>query len=96
MTSHLNTNRLTCKEAVELVTDYLEAALLPEMEARFKQHLQTCPDCTIYVDQMRQTLHTLRQLNAETTSGEAQQELLQLFRDWQKQPPGRQSLVITE
>ena len=76
MTSNLNSNRLTCKEAVELVTDYLEEALLPEMEARFNQHLDTCPGCTLYVDQMRQTLHTLRQLAAETTSGEEQQELL--------------------
>jgi hypothetical protein len=96
MTSHLNTNRLTCKEAVELVTDYLEEALLPEMEARFKRHLDTCPGCTIYVDQMRQTLHTLRQLTVETPSGEAQQELLQLFRDWTKHQPGRQSLEVTE
>lgn len=97
MTSNLTANRLTCKEAVELVTDYLEAALLPEMEARFTQHLDTCPNCTIYVDQMRQTLHTLRQLTTEkTTSGEAQPELLQIFRAWQKQQPGQQSPVITE
>lgn len=96
MTSNRTANRLTCKEGVELVTDYLEAALLPEMEARFTNHLDTCPDCTIYVDQMRQTLHTLHQLNAETPLGEAQQELLQLFRNWQKQQPGRGTLVITE
>ena len=95
MTSSIKFNRLTCKEAVELVTDYLEEALLPEMEARFNQHLDTCPGCTIYVDQMRQTLHTLRRLAAETTSGEEQQELLQLFRAWQKQPGGH-LLEVTE
>lgn len=92
MTSHLNVNRLTCREAVELVTDYLEAALLPEMEANFKQHLDTCPGCITYVDQMRQTLRTLRRLTAETTSGETQQDLLLLFRDWQSHQSGRESL----
>ena len=94
MTSHSNANRLTCQEAVELVTDYLEEALLPQMEARFNQHLDTCPGCAIYVDQMRQTLHTLRQLTAETTSGEEQQELLQVFRDWRKDQPGIQPLRL--
>lgn len=88
MTSNLNVNRLTCQEAVELVTAYLEGTLLPEMEARFKRHLDTCSGCTLYVDQMRQTLHTLRQLADETLSGEEQRELLQLFRDWQKHQPG--------
>ena len=96
MTSNSNSNRLTCQEAVELVTDYLEEALLPEMEARFKQHLDTCPGCTLYVDQMRQTLHTLRQLAVEATSGEEQQELLQLFRDWQKHQLGGHSGGVLE
>lgn len=88
MTSIIKSNRLSCREAVELVTDYLEAALLPEMEARFNQHLDTCPGCTTYLDQMRQTLHTLRRLADETTSGEEQQELLQLFRERQNSLKG--------
>jgi predicted anti-sigma-YlaC factor YlaD len=76
--------KLTCKDAVELVTDYLEETLLPEMEAKFNQHLDACPGCTIYVDQMRQTLHTLRQLADETTPAEKQVELLRLLGEWQK------------
>jgi predicted anti-sigma-YlaC factor YlaD len=96
VTSNLTSNRLTCKEAVELVTDYLEEALLPQMEARFNRHLDTCPGCTIYVDQMRQTLHTLRWLAAEATSGEEQQELLQVFRNWQSHQPGGQPHEVIE
>lgn len=80
----MTSRKLTCQKAVELVTDYLEEALLPEMETSFNQHLDTCPGCNIYVDQMRRTLQTLRRLTNETGSSEEQQELLQVFQSWQK------------
>lgn len=80
----MTSRKLTCQEAVERVTDYLEGALLPEMEARFNQHLDTCPGCTIYVDQMRRTLQALRRLADETVSSEEQEALLQLFQSRQK------------
>jgi hypothetical protein len=75
--------RLSCKEAVELVTEYLEAALLPDMEARFQQHLDSCAGCTLYVDQMRRMLRVLRQLRHDTIAGEEKAALLKLFQDWQ-------------
>ncbi|MCK6629968.1 MAG: zf-HC2 domain-containing protein [Anaerolineae bacterium] len=81
----MTSRKLTCQEAVELVTDYLEAALLPEIESKFNQHLDACPDCNIYVAQMRCTLQTLRRLVDKTISTEEQGELLQLFQAWQKQ-----------
>jgi predicted anti-sigma-YlaC factor YlaD len=80
----MSSHKLTCKETVELISDYLEGALLPEMQARFDQHLDTCPGCNIYLNQMRQTIQTLRQLTDETTPPEQKQELLQLFQIWQK------------
>jgi anti-sigma factor RsiW len=77
-------DKLTCQESVELVTDYLEKALLPEMEARFEAHLATCAGCTVYFEQMEQTLRLLRQLTAETTPTETKQQLLAKFQDWQQ------------
>ena len=80
--------KLTCQETVELVTDYLEAALLPGLQAQFDQHLATCTGCTNYLDQMRRTIRTLRSLTDETTPAEARQQLLQTFKEWhQGQPP---------
>jgi hypothetical protein len=35
--------------------------------------ISICPGCPIYIDQMRQTRYTLRQLVDETASGEEQQ-----------------------
>ena len=50
---HTHADELACVEVVELVTDYLEG-VLPAAEARrLERHLDTCPGCTEYVEQMR-------------------------------------------
>ena len=46
---------LACREEVELITwDYLEGALpATERTARLEAHLEICPGCAAYVEQMR-------------------------------------------
>jgi anti-sigma factor RsiW len=73
---------LTCKELVELVTDYLEGALSADMRNRFEEHLAGCPFCKIYLDQMRQTIRTVGHLPDEAISPEALDTLLAHFRRW--------------
>lgn len=75
-------DELTCKELVELVTDYLEGALSPTDTRRFEEHLATCTGCTRYVEQMRQTIQITGQLREESLSEEARTNLLAAFRDW--------------
>ena len=41
---------------MELVTDYLEGRLAPAEAERFDAHLEVCPPCHVYLDQMRTTL----------------------------------------
>jgi predicted anti-sigma-YlaC factor YlaD len=74
--------QLTCKELVELVTDYLEGALSLSDRRRFDEHLTTCPYCQIYLDQMRQTIRTLGHLPEEAVPPEALEALLARFRGW--------------
>lgn len=71
---------MTCKELVELVTEYLEDALPNADRARFDEHLALCPYCTIYVDQMRHTVRALGRLPDESISSEALEALLVHFR----------------
>jgi len=47
---------LTCRELVELVTDYLEGALDSTTRRRVDEHLAGCPGCTAYLDEMRVTV----------------------------------------
>jgi anti-sigma factor RsiW len=73
---------LTCRELVELVTEYLEDRLSEADRARFEAHLRLCPDCTEYVEQMRSTLRALGRLPEQRLSPTARADLLQAFRAW--------------
>jgi anti-sigma factor RsiW len=78
----VNAGQLTCRDFVELVTDYLEGRMGPGARARFEDHLALCPGCDAYLDQMRRTLAALGSLPEERLSGDARAALLTAFRDW--------------
>jgi MFS family permease len=61
---------LACKQLVELVADYLDDALTPELRARFQQHLAGCDGCTTYLNQTQQIIAKLRRLSAIPGGGE--------------------------
>ncbi|MDQ4069871.1 MAG: zf-HC2 domain-containing protein [Actinomycetota bacterium] len=73
---------LVCREAVELVTDYLEGALTGRDRARFEAHLADCPHCTEYLRQMRTTLDALGRIEPEALEPEVRDELVALYRRW--------------
>ncbi len=75
---------LTCRELVELVTEYLEQALPARERARFEAHLATCAGCHAYVEQMRRTVATLGRLPEGALAPDCREELLGLFRDWKR------------
>jgi predicted anti-sigma-YlaC factor YlaD len=77
-------DELSCQQVVELVTDYLENALLPGMSKRLEEHVAECPGCENYIEQMQLTIDMLRQIARESVFPATKQELLQLFRDWNK------------
>ena len=56
---------LTCRECVELVTDYLEDALGRSSADRVGEHLLRCEGCATYLDQMNVTAAALRTLPPE-------------------------------
>ncbi|HEV2440658.1 MAG TPA: zf-HC2 domain-containing protein [bacterium] len=80
-------NEMTCRELVELVTDYLEATMPGADRDRFEEHLGQCPPCRAYLDQMRQTIAALGKLPRESISDDAKRGLLDVFRDWKKRSP---------
>lgn len=51
-----NELRITCSDAVALVTDYLEDALAESDLERFEQHTAECEACRVYVNQIRRTI----------------------------------------
>jgi anti-sigma factor RsiW len=74
--------QLSCRELVELVTDYLEEALPEEERLRFEDHIGRCGGCKIYLEQIRQTIAALGHLPEDGLKPEAERELLEAFRGW--------------
>ena len=58
-------DELACKQLVELVADYLDDALPPDLKARFEQHLAGCDGCTPYLKQTQEIIAELRDLSAK-------------------------------
>jgi anti-sigma factor RsiW len=73
---------MSCKQIVELVTDYLEGRLDPGEAERFDAHLRICPPCGIYLEQMRLTLTALGRIPEESIPARARDELLAAFNGW--------------
>ena len=75
---------LTCRELVELVTEYLDGALDARQRARFEEHVMTCPPCHAHIDQMRRTIDVLGRVPEESLSPSAEHDLLEAFRGWRR------------
>ena len=76
------TGDLTCRELVELVTEYLEGTLPEPERDRFDEHLGECPGCATYLEQIEQTVHTLGALPPDELDPALRDRLLAAFRDW--------------
>lgn len=71
---------IDCQGVVELVTEYLEGSLPPDLTTEVEAHLDLCPGCQTYLDQMRRTITELGRVPAESLSPAAREELLSAFR----------------
>lgn len=75
-------SELTCKELVEIVTDYLEDKLPPAARRRLEEHLAGCEGCSNYLDQMRETIRLLGRLDEDSIPFPVRERLLHAFRAW--------------
>jgi predicted anti-sigma-YlaC factor YlaD len=78
----MKVDELTCRELVEIVTDYLEGAMELEERIRFEKHLVLCDGCAIYVEQMRDVISLTGSLREEHVPENAREALLDAFRSW--------------
>lgn len=54
---------VNCKECVELLYDYLDSTLDPEMMEQLDEHFAACPPCINFLKTYRATKTMERQLN---------------------------------
>jgi anti-sigma factor RsiW len=77
---------LSCRELVELVTDYLEGGLDRRTRARFERHIGGCDHCTAYLEQMHETIRLTGTLREEQLEPRVREEMLTVFRTWKAAP----------
>jgi anti-sigma factor RsiW len=80
----VTTAALTCKELVEIVTDYVEGALSPPDARRLERHIAGCPGCTAYLAQLQETIRLTGTLAEEDLDPGAREALLAAFRGWRR------------
>ena len=83
------THVLSCREIVELVTDYLEGELDAQTSTALEVHLELCPGCARYLEQIRETVATLGEVSSDNLSSEVQAGLLEAFREFRRPATGR-------
>jgi anti-sigma factor RsiW len=54
---------LTCQAVIELLLEYLEESLTPEVLEAFERHLEGCPACVAYLNTYKKT----RELTGEAS-----------------------------
>jgi anti-sigma factor RsiW len=80
----MSSGPLTCRELVELVTEYFEGALSSAERSRFEEHVMSCPPCRAYLEQMRQTIRLLGRIPEERVPPDAEEALVAAFRGWRR------------
>ncbi len=77
-------SRLTCREVLELLTEYLDGALAPIDRARVVAHLQGCEACARYLEQFATTIEATAALRDEAVPDDVRESLLAAFRTWRR------------
>lgn len=73
---------LVCRQAVDLMSDYLEGALPERDRVRLENHLSDCPHCSEYLAQLRATIDALGRATPEDLPEQAIDDLVELYRRW--------------
>ena len=73
---------MTCKELVEVITDYLEGRMPADRRLLFEEHVAFCSWCQTYLDQMRETIRVTGTLREEDLGLETREAFLDAFRTW--------------
>jgi anti-sigma factor RsiW len=71
---------LACREFVGLITEYLEGALPAADADHVRAHLDVCPPCAGYLEQMRATIDRLGYVPVTSLSEEARDDIVAAFR----------------
>ena len=74
---------IVCRQAVALMSDYLDGRLDAHDVRRLEAHLGECPNCAEYLDQLGRTKAALGHAEPAVLDDHALAELVTVYRRWQ-------------
>ena len=78
---------VVCQQWVEMVTDYLEGALPRALQDAADRHLEGCPHCREYLEQMRRTIAVSGRLADDEVPDDVVDALARAFADYRGEGP---------
>jgi len=75
---------LVCRDAVELMSDYLDGSLSRRDRRRLEKHLAACDACSAYLEQMSATIAASGHVRPEDLPDEVVQGLVDLYREYRE------------
>lgn len=76
---------ITCREAVALITAYLDGALARTDHDRLERHLEECPHCSEHLKQIEATILVTGTVGADDLTSQAREDLMELYRGWRRE-----------
>jgi anti-sigma factor RsiW len=76
---------LVCRDAVELVSDYLDGSLSRRDRRRLEKHLNECDACQAYLAQVRETVAASGHVGPEDLPDDVVEGLVNLFRQYRSE-----------
>ena len=70
-----------CRDAIGLLTEYMEGGLTPAGIRRLERHLAGCPACDDFLGTLRKTRDAARSLRATAVPGDCQKALRSLLKN---------------
>jgi len=71
---------MNCHEAIDILADYLDAALTPDVLALFEAHLRVCAPCRAYLATYRRAAELAAKVNRVEMPPEVRQRLSEFLR----------------
>ena len=83
----MSSTDISCRELVELLTDYLDGALAPSARERLDAHLEDCDGCNSALAQFRATIEVTGRLTEDEVAAPEREALRAAFRRWRAEQP---------
>ena len=71
---------LVCRSGVELLMDYLEGVLPPDVQAALEEHVAGCARCTAFVASYQATPRLMREATTTTLPADLEASLKEFLR----------------